>query len=218
MRKNSKVSIAVIRRLPRYYRHLSELRQQGIVRISSSTLGNSMGLTASQIRQDLFCFGGFGQQGYGYNVENLRDEIGEILGINRGHNVVVLGAGNLGRALMENFKFGNNGFRLEAAFDVNTDIVGTKLAGVPVFHSDELESYLGAHRVDVGVLTVPRAAAPSLADRLVRGGVKGIWNFTNIELQLEHTDVVIENVHFADSLLTLSYMISEVDEDKEGNS
>jgi len=209
-KNNSKVSIAVIRRLPRYYRHLSELRQQGTVRISSSALGKAMCLTASQIRQDLFCFGGFGQQGYGYNVEKLREEIGDILGINRGHTAVVLGVGNLGHALIQNFKFGNNGVRVEAAFDIDDDVIGTTVGNIPVYSIDELDDYLLQHRVDVGVITVPRSVAPVMAERLVRGGVKGIWNFANVELKLEDArDVVVENVHFADSLLTLSYMISK---------
>ena len=207
---NGKVSIAVIRRLPRYYRHLSELRQQGTVRISSGALGRAMGLTASQIRQDLFCFGGFGQQGYGYNVEKLRDEIGEILGINCGHTAVVLGVGNLGHALIQNFKFGNNGVRVEAAFDIDDDVIGTSVGNIPVYSIDELDDFLAQHRVDVGVITVPRSVAATMAERLVRGGVKGIWNFANVELKLEGAeDVVVENVHFADSLLTLSYMISK---------
>ena len=139
MKRNSKVSTAVIRRLPRYYRQLSELQRKGVVRISSSALGKSMGLTASQIRQDLFCFGGFGQQGYGYKVDVLKEQIGEILGISRGHTIVVLGAGNLGRALIENFKFSSNGFQLLAAFDVQERTVGTQIAGVPVYHADTLE-------------------------------------------------------------------------------
>ena len=207
---NGKVSIAVIRRLPRYYRHLSELRQQGTVRISSGALGRAMGLTASQIRQDLFCFGGFGQQGYGYNVEKLRDEIGEIVGINCGHTAVVLGVGNLGHALIQNFKFGNNGVRVEAAFDIDDDVIGTSVGNIPVYSIDELDDFLAQHRVDVGVITVPRSVAATMAERLVRGGVKGIWNFANVELKLEGAeDVVVENVHFADSLLTLSYMISK---------
>lgn len=211
MKKESgKVSIAVIRRLPRYYRHLWELRQQGVVRISSGALGKAMGLTASQIRQDLFCFGGFGQQGYGYNVEKLREEIGSILGIDRGHTAVVLGVGNLGHALIQNFKFGNNGFRVEAAFDIDDEVIGTSVGNIPVYSIDELDDYLVQHRVDVGVITVPRGVAPTMAERLVRGGVKGIWNFANVELKLQEAqDVVVENVHFADSLLTLSYMISK---------
>ena len=137
MKRNAKVSTAVIRRLPRYYRHLSELQRAGVVRISSSALGKSMGLTASQIRQDLFCFGEFGQQGYGYKVDSLKEEIGEILGIHRGHTVVVLGTGNLGRAIIQNFKFSSNGFRLLAAFDVSPQVVGAQIAGVQVYHADQ---------------------------------------------------------------------------------
>ena len=209
MKRNAKVSTAVIRRLPRYYRHLSELQQAGVVRISSSALGKSMGLTASQIRQDLFCFGEFGQQGYGYKVDSLKEEIGEILGINRGHTVVVLGTGNLGRAIIQNFKFSSNGFRLLAAFDVNPNVVGTVIAGVPVYHVDQLEAFLAEHPVSVGMLTVSISAAQSVCDRLVQAGVRGIWNFTNHELDIREKDVVVESVHFSDSLLALSYMISQ---------
>ena len=164
MKRNTKVSTAVIRRLPRYYRHLLELQGKGVIRISSSALGKSMGLTASQIRQDLFCFGEFGQQGYGYKVDLLREEIGEILGISQGHTVVVLGAGNLGRALMENFKFASNGFQLLAAFDVGESVVGTTIGGVNVYHVDQLEEYLSAHKVSVGLLTLPQRAAQGVAD------------------------------------------------------
>lgn len=209
MKKNTKVSTAVIRRLPRYYRQLSELQEAGTVRISSSALGKSMGLTASQIRQDLFCFGGFGQQGYGYKVESLREEIGDILGINRGHTLVVLGTGNLGRAIIENFKFSVNGFQLLAAFDVNPAVVGTEIAGTPVYHADELEQFVQKHPVSVGMLTVPISAAQEMGERLVNAGVKGIWNFTNYEISFGREDVVVESVHFSDSLLALSYMISQ---------
>ena len=208
--KKDKVSSAVIRRLPRYYRHLNDLYLAGVERISSNALGKSMGLTASQIRQDLSCFGGFGQQGYGYNIENLRGEISDILGMNRGHNAVILGAGNLGRALMENFHFERSGVALSAAFDVAPDVVGQRLSGVPVHPVDQLEEYLGQHPASIGVLTVPRSVANRIVGRLVASGVKGIWNFTNIELTVDAPDIVIENVHFADSLLALSYMISEV--------
>ena len=207
MKKNAKVSTAVIRRLPRYYRQLSELQEAGTVRISSSALGKSMGLTASQIRQDLFCFGGFGQQGYGYKVESLREEIGDILGINRGHTLVVLGTGNLGRAIIENFKFSVNGFQLLAAFDVNPAVVGTEIAGIPVYHADELEQFVQKYPVSVGMLTVPISAAQEMGERLVNAGVKGIWNFTNYEISFGREDVVVESVHFSDSLLALSYMI-----------
>ena len=208
--KKDKISSAVIRRLPRYYRHLDELLRAGTVRISSGSLAKSMGLTASQIRQDLSCFGGFGQQGYGYNVERLRAEVADILGMNRSHTVAILGAGNLGRALMENFPFAYNGFRLTAAFDVNPELVGSRLSGTPVYHVDTLEDYLRDTPVSVCVLTVPAGAAAAVARRAAACGVAGIWNFTNIELpQQDMPGVQIEDVHFADSLLTLSYMISE---------
>ena len=192
-----------------HYRHLNELNQAGVVRISSSALGKSMGLTASQIRQDLSCFGEFGQQGYGYNVDNLLNEIVDILGMNRGHTAVILGVGNLGRALIENFNFGWSGFHLNAAFDVRPEVVGQIMAGTPIFHIDQLENYLREHPASVGVLTVPRSIAEEMADRLVKSGVKGIWNFTNTELNIREEGIFIENVHFSDSLQTLSYLISE---------
>ena len=208
--KKDKISSAVIRRLPRYYRHLDELLRAGTVRISSSLLAKSMGLTASQIRQDLSCFGGFGQQGYGYNVERLRAEVADILGMNRDHTMAILGAGNLGRALMENFPFSSNGFRLVAAFDVDPNLVGRELSGTPVYHVDTLEEYLKSSPVSVCVRTVPAGVAETTARRVARCGVTGIWNFTNVELpQQDMPNVQIEDVHFADSLLTLSYMISE---------
>lgn len=206
MKKGKKVSNAVIRRLPRYYRNLEELSRNGIVRISSSALSAAMGITASQIRQDLSCFGEFGLQGYGYKVESLRQEIGEILGINRSHKAILLGAGNLGRALIENFHFERCGFKLEAAFDVDPALIGDESARVPVLDVKDLESYLKEHPVDVGVLTVPGRTAQEMTNRLTAAGVRGIWNFTNTELSVPQ-GAVVENVHFADSLLTLSYMI-----------
>ncbi len=208
--KKDRVSTAVIRRLPRYYRHLDELYRGGAVRISSGALAKSMGLTASQIRQDLSCFGEFGQQGYGYNIERLRGEVAEILGMNRSHSAVILGAGNLGRALIENFPFSFNGFRLAAAFDVDPEVVGGELGGIPVYHVNTLEEYARQNEISVGVLTVPAAVAVDSARLLVSCGVQGIWNFTNVELPAVDVEKVkVENVHFADSLLTLSYMISE---------
>lgn len=210
MMKKDRVSTAVIRRLPRYYRHLDDLYRNGFVRISSSALAKSMGLTASQIRQDLSCFGEFGQQGYGYNIERLRGEVAEILGMNRNHTAVILGAGNLGRALIENFPFRFNGVRLIAAFDVEPTIVGTRLGGVPVYHVDMLETYVREHGASIGVLTVPASVAADSARRLTDCGIQGIWNFTNVELPPAVVEKVkVEDVHFADSLLTLSYMISE---------
>lgn len=211
-----RVSEAVIRRLPRYYRHLTMLETQGVERISSEKLARQMNLNASQVRQDFNCFGGFGQQGYGYKVDSLKGEIGEILGINQGHTLVVLGAGNLGRALIKNFKFSSNGFQLLAAFDVDPQVVGTQIAGVPVYHMDRLEEFLAGHQVHVGLLTVPMAAAQEAGDRLAAAGVKGLWNFTNYELNIpQDSGVVVESVHFSDSLLALSYMISQSEKANE---
>ena len=206
-RKN--VSDAVIRRLPRYYRYLDDLHSKGVVRISSNSLGNKMGITASQIRQDLSCFGEFGQQGYGYNVEELRAEVGRILGTDNQHRIIVVGVGNLGHALMQNFRFLESGFTLDAAFDISPALIGSKVAGIPVLSMDELESYLNDHHVDVAVLTVPRSVAQNIANRLVASGVRGFWNFTNVELSSTLDGVCFEDVHFADSLLTLSYRIAE---------
>lgn len=207
--KKQKVSNAVIRRLPRYYRHLTDLTKAGVLRISSSALGETMNLTASQIRQDLSCFGEFGQQGYGYNVESLRKEVAEILGMTRNHTAVILGVGNLGRALIENFHFDRYGVSLTAAFDVDPELVGREISGIQVYSADELERYLKENPTSIGILTVPQSVAGEMAERLLQNGTKGIWNFTNLELQLENPDAVVENVHFSDSLLTLSYLISE---------
>ena len=206
-RKN--VSDAVIRRLPRYYRYLDDLYSKGVVRISSNSLGSKMGITASQIRQDLSCFGEFGQQGYGYNVDELRTEVGRILGVDKLHRVIIVGVGNLGHALMQNFRFLDTGFTLDSAFDISPSLIGSKVAGVPVLAMDELEDYLKEHPVDVAVLTVPHSVAQATADRLIAAGIRGFWNFTNVELSSSSEDVRFEDVHFADSLLTLSYRITE---------
>ncbi|MCI8680904.1 MAG: redox-sensing transcriptional repressor Rex [Oscillospiraceae bacterium] len=207
--KRQNVSDAVIRRLPRYYRYLDDLHIRGTVRISSSTLGEKMGITASQIRQDLSCFGEFGQQGYGYNVEELRSEIGHILGVDNQHSIIIVGVGNLGRALMQNFHFHDTGFLLEAAFDVSPALAGSQVAGTPILDMTELDQFVRAHRPDVAVLTVPQAAAQATANRLIDLGVRGFWNFTNVELSSDDPGVRFEDVHFADSLLTLSYRITE---------
>lgn len=207
--KKHRVSPAVIRRLPRYYRRLTDMQRTGVERISSSALAESLDLTASQIRQDLSCFGGFGQQGYGYNVETLRAEIAQILGLDRGHTAIIMGAGKLGQALIESFQFSQKGFRLLAAFDVDPNLAGSEVAGVPVLHNDRLEEFAAQNPISVAVLTVPRQAAVETADRLVRLGVKGIWNFTNTRLPISDPSVQVESIHFDDSLLALSYMISE---------
>ena len=206
--KKQNVSDAVIRRLPRYYRYLDDLHLKGTIRISSSTLGEKMGITASQIRQDLSCFGEFGQQGYGYNVDELRSEIGHILGVNSSHSIIIVGVGNLGHALMQNFRFHDAGFNLEAAFDISPSLIGTQVAGTPILDMTELERFIPAHKPDVAVLTVPHAVAQSTANRLIGLGVRGFWNFTNVELTSDVPDVQFEDVHFADSLLTLSYKIT----------
>lgn len=206
--KKENVSDAVIRRLPRYYRQLTELCARGVVRISSHSLGQEMNITASQIRQDLSCFGEFGQQGYGYNVEELHTEIGRILGVDNHHHLVMIGVGNLGRALLQNFPFAQTGFTVDAAFDVSSDVIGSKVNGVPVFAMEELDGFIRSHNVDVVVLTIPQSVAQDMANRLIDLGVRGFWNFTNVELTSGEPDVKIENIHFADSLLTLSYRIA----------
>ena len=206
--KKENISDAVIRRLPRYYRQLTDLCARGVVRISSHSLGQEMNITASQIRQDFSCFGEFGQQGYGYNVEELRAEIGHILGVDNDHHLIMIGVGNLGRALLRNFPFSQTGFSVDAAFDVSTAVVGSSVNGVPVYAMEELESYIEKHSVDVVVLTIPQSVAQDTANRLNELGVHGFWNFTNVELSSSNPDVKFENIHFADSLLTLSYRIA----------
>ena len=206
--KRIKVSNNVIRRMPRYLRKLDDLNAAGIERISSGELGRQMGLTPSQIRQDFSCFGEFGQQGYGYNVEELRSEIGHILGVDNDHHLIMIGVGNLGRALLNNFPFENTGFTVDASFDVSPDVIDTQINGIPVYSTDELESYIKRHAVDVVVLTIPQAVAQATANRLIDLGIRGFWNFTNVELSSSDPAVKFENIHFADSLLALSYRIA----------
>ena len=208
MLKKENISDAVIRRLPRYYRQLTELCARGVVRISSHSLGQEMNITASQIRQDFSCFGEFGQQGYGYNVEELRSEIGHILGVDNDHHLVMIGVGNLGHALLQNFPFSQTGFTVDAAFDVSPAVIGSNVNGVPIYSMDDLDIYIREHNVDVVALTIPQSVAQDTADRLMELGIKGFWNFTNIELATTQPDVKFENIHFADSLLTLSDRIA----------
>ena len=207
MRKQ-KVSDAVIHRLPRYYRYLDDLYNKGIVRISSNSLGSKMDITASQIRQDLSCFGEFGQQGYGYNVAELRSEIGHILGIDKGHRLTIIGVGHLGHALLQNFDFEKVGFHVDTAFDISPDLVGTRIHDVTIRSMDELEQYVAENQPNVAVLTVPQHVAQPMASRLIDLGIKGFWNFTNVELSTDVPDVFFEDVHFVDTLLTLSYRIT----------
>ena len=206
--KKQKVSDAVIHRLPRYYRYLDDLYNKGVVRISSNSLGSKMDITASQIRQDLSCFGEFGQQGYGYNVAELRSEIGHILGIDKGHRLIIIGVGHLGHALLQNFDFEKVGFHVDTAFDISPDLVGTRIHDVTIRSMDELEQYVAENQPNVAVLTVPQHVAQPMASRLIDLGIKGFWNFTNVELSTDVPDVFFEDVHFVDTLLTLSYRIT----------
>ncbi|SFR75241.1 redox-sensing transcriptional repressor Rex [Anaeromicropila populeti] len=198
------ISLAVIKRLPRYYRYLGELMENDVVRISSKELSERMKVTASQIRQDLNNFGGFGQQGYGYNVEYLYTEIGKILGLDRRYNVVIVGAGNLGQALANYTDFEKRGFMVTGLFDVNPRLIGMTIRGIEVRLVDELEEFVKSHNVDIAALTLPKAKAPGVAADLVKWGVRGIWNFAPTDLNLP-SDIVVENVHLAESLMRVSY-------------
>ena len=216
--KRNKVSNNVIRRLPRYLRRLDDLTAQGVSRISSFELGKQMGLTPSQIRQDFSCFGEFGQQGYGYNVSVLREQIAGILGIDRGHRAILIGVGNIGHALVDNFCFSEWGFKLVRAFDVKPSVIGTTINGVPVCSMDELKSFLQDNHVDMAVLAVSKEAAVPVTQLLTANGVDAIWNFTNVELTEPNSPVLVENVHFSDSLLSLSYFITERKDENAANT
>jgi redox-sensing transcriptional repressor len=205
--RKQEVSKAVVQRLPRYYRNILELKAEGVQRISSRALAERMGLTASQIRQDFNCFGGFGQQGYGYNLDKLIEELGAILGLRAGRTAVLIGAGNLGRALLNNFDFAASGFELLCAFDANPELVGKKFGGHEVRSLDMLYTYLEEHKPDVAVLTLPRTNAPEIAHDLVNHGIRGLWNFTGEDLHLEGLGVPVENVHLSDSLMTLCHLV-----------
>ena len=205
--QEKEISQAVIRRMPRYYRYLGELLEDGVERISSNDLSKRMNVTASQIRQDLNNFGGFGQQGYGYNVKFLYEEIGKILGLNQKHNIIVIGAGNLGQALANYVKFEKFGFVITALFDVNPALEGVTVRGIKIHMLDELEDYCKNHVVDIAALTMPKEKADAIANRLVNLGIQAIWNFAHVDLDLIDKDVVVENVHLSDSLMQLSYNI-----------
>ena len=199
----------VIRRLPRYLRKLDELSESGVDKISSRQLGDLLGLTSSQVRQDFNCFGEFGQQGYGYNVAALRAQIAGILGMERGFTAILVGVGNIGRAMMENFCFSDWGVDLAAAFDIKPALIGTEYQGVHIYSMDELEKYLDENKADIAVLTVPKTVAVPVTERLTKSGIEAIWNFTNVELTEPNSSTIVENVHFSDSLLSLSYFVAE---------
>jgi len=206
---NSKsVSLAVIKRLPRYYRYLGDLLDNGITRISSKELSNKMNITASQIRQDLNNFGCFGQQGYGYNVELLYNEIKKILGLDKEYSIVIIGAGNIGQALANYVNFERRGFYFKALFDINPKLIGMTIRGIEVRDVDTLSDYLKNNPIDIAVLALPKANAKEVAAIVTNSGVKGIWNFSHIDLD-KKAGVKFENVHLTDSLMTLSYKLNE---------
>ena len=209
------VSSAVINRLPRYHRYLGDLLRAGTLRISSAELSRIMNVTASQIRQDLNCFGGFGQQGYGYNVKYLYGKISELLGVNEKFRAVIVGAGNLGRALAATHMFERRGVERVAMFDVSEDVVGSQIYGIPVYHVSTLSDFCKKENVNIGVLTVPKEAAFDVAKTLTDSGVIGIWNFANMELKLDDPRVIVENIHLGDSLMKLTYEM-KIKNEKDG--
>ncbi len=207
------ISSSVIRRLPRYHRFLSELERKGVVRISSKALSERMGLTASQIRQDLNCFGGFGQQGYGYTVTALREEIEGILGIRQRHRTIIVGMGNLGRTIATHIDFQKHGCELVGLFDSNPTVAGRDLAGMQVHHTDTLEGFFRMEHPKVAVLCIPTEAAHDVAERLVGLGIRAFWNFSQADLRLSDPSVMVENVFLGDSLLLLSYGLNQPETD-----
>ncbi len=212
------ISISVIKRLPRYYRFLENLKNNGIVRISSKELAERMGLTASQIRHDFNCFGGFGQQGYGYNVPELYDKIGEILYVNKELKTILIGAGNLGKAVSSKIFQRKSGFRLIGVFDKNEALAGKIIRGLPVRHIDYLENFCRDNNPICAVICIPSNDMKELTDLLCRLGIRSFWNFSNYDIAMAHPEVLVENVHLTDSLMTLSYITETrlLDEAQEG--
>ncbi len=208
MKTISSVPMVVVKRLPRYYRYLGDLLSRDVTRVSSAELSRKMGVTASQIRQDFNCFGDFGQQGYGYNVRNLYEQIGEILGMNRCYSLIIIGAGNLGHALANYAGIEKRGYRIIGIFDNDPEKIGTKIKNIPVTDISELENFCQDNKTDIAVLSIPKAVVKDITDRLISAGIKGIWNFSYAELETPD-DIVVENVHLSDSLMTLSYKITE---------
>ena len=208
MSVEKKISINVIRRLPRYYRYLGELLEKGVTKISSRELSEKMHVTASQIRQDLNNFGGFGQQGYGYNVEYLHTEIGKILGLNKNYKMVIVGVGNLGQAIANSTSFSKRGFKLVGLFDVNPKLMGISIQGIEVQDVDKIERFIKDNEVEIAILTMPKTRVKEMAENLASWGIKGIWNFSPVDLVVPDS-VQVENVHLSHSLMTLAYKINE---------
>ncbi len=208
---NSKaVSELVINRLPRYHRFLGELMKEGVTRISSGELSKKMGLTASQIRQDLNCFGGFGQQGYGYHIEMLYDEIGRILGLDKPSKTIIIGAGNLGRAIASHMSFEAKGFKLIGIFDKKEALKGQVIKGIPIRHIDDLDDFCRENLPTTAVLCINSTEAQYICNTLINLGIKGFWNFSHYDLSAKHPGVAVENVHLGDSLMKLSYGIKNL--------
>lgn len=207
--ERKKISQAVINRLPRYYRYLTDISAEGTLRISSKQLSEAMSLTASQIRQDLNCFGGFGQQGYGYNVEYLLNEISSILGAKRRYKAIIAGTGNLGSAIAGSNIFIKRGVTLAGLFDINPSVVGTKIAGFEIMHGDRMPAFCVENSIDIAVLTLPKSETSAIANLLADSGVRGFWNFSNMELKINNPGAVVQNMHMGDSLMTLCYYLSE---------
>ncbi|MDU2688432.1 MAG: redox-sensing transcriptional repressor Rex [Paeniclostridium sordellii] len=205
---NRNISMAVIRRLPKYHRYLGDLLDKDIQRISSKELSDIIGFTASQIRQDLNNFGGFGQQGYGYNVEELYNEIGKILGLSRTYNSIIIGAGNLGQAIANYAGFTKAGFKIKALFDANPRMIGLKIRDFEILDSESIEEFVSENNIDIAILCIPKNGAQDVVDRLVKVGIKGIWNFAPLDLEVPN-DVIVENVNLTESLFTLSYLMNE---------
>lgn len=209
MSKKENISLSVIRRLPRYYRFLGELKKSNTLRISSAELSRIMGLTASQIRQDLNCFGGFGQQGYGYNVNDLHNEIGKILGTEENLKTILIGAGNLGKTISTQMDFNSFGFNLVGIFDIDPNLIGTNINSICVQDVELLEVFCEKENPIVACLCIPKEAAEEIAERLVKLGIKGFWNFSHYDMSLEYKGIAVENVHLGDSLMTLSYRVHD---------
>lgn len=212
--EEKEISQAVIGRLPRYFRYLGELKDEGVERISSQDLSELMKVTASQIRQDFNNFGGFGQQGYGYNVEHLYNEIGKILGLDKQHNFIIIGAGNLGRALGNYMNFERRGFFFRGMFDLNPELVGKEVRGVKVMAMEEMEKFVQDNDIDIAVLTIPKTSAVAVAEKLVQNGIRAIWNFAHVDLNVPE-GIQVENVHLSDSLMKLSYNINRYMKEQE---
>lgn len=207
-RNKNRVSEAVIRRLPKYYRYLTDMDKNGVQRISSKELSQKMGLTASQIRQDFNCFGGFGQQGYGYNVSELCAEIKKILGLHKPYNAIVVGAGNLGQALANYTGFEREGFFIKAMFDINPRLIGMSIRGIDVLDLDNMKDYAANEQIDLGIICTPKESAQEVTQLLVDCQIKSIWNFAPIDV-IVPGDIIVENVHLSDSLYIISYRINE---------